>query len=72
MQSLKGYTAYKANRILGRTGQFWEEESYDHEVSNGAELDRIIRYVLDNPVKARLVTHWSQWKWSYCKWPERY
>ena len=72
MQSLKGYTAYKANRVLGRTGQFWEEESYDHEVSNGAELDRIIRYVLDNPVKARLVAHWSQWRWSYCKWPERY
>ena len=72
MQSLKGYTAYKANRVLGRSGQFWDEESYDHEVRNGPELRRIIRYVLNNPVKARLVRHWSEWKWSYCKWPEEY
>lgn len=72
MQSLKGYTAFKANRVLGRSGQFWDEESYDHEVRNGLELRRIIRYVLNNPVKARLVRHWSEWKWSYCKWPEDY
>jgi len=72
MQSLKGYTAYKANRVLGRSGQFWDEESYDHEVRSSGELRRIIRYVLNNPVKARLVQHWSEWKWSYCKWPEEY
>jgi len=30
-QSLKGYTAREANRLLGRTGQpFWQDESYDH------------------------------------------
>jgi REP element-mobilizing transposase RayT len=32
-QSLKGYTAREANRLLGRTGQtFWQDESYDHWV----------------------------------------
>lgn len=72
MQSLKGYTAYKANRVLNRSGQFWDEESYDHEVRNTSELGRIIRYVLNNPVKARVVRHWSEWKWNYCKWPEEF
>jgi putative transposase len=65
MKSLKGYTAYKANRLLNRTGAFWEEESYDHEVDTPADLGRIVNYVLDNPVKAGLVDHWSEWKWSY-------
>ncbi|MEO6333527.1 MAG: transposase, partial [Pyrinomonadaceae bacterium] len=67
MKSLKGYTAYKANRVLNRMGSFWEEESYDHEVKNTEEFYRIVRYVLNNPVKAGLVGHWTDWKWSYCR-----
>lgn len=65
MQSLKGYTAHEANRILNRTGQFWEIESYDHQVRNAEELDRIVKYVLHNPVKAGLVKNWRDWKWNW-------
>ncbi len=65
MKSLKGYTAWGANRALGRKGTFWEEESYDHVVRDGAEFDRIVNYVLNNPVKAGLVKDWQEWKWSY-------
>jgi REP element-mobilizing transposase RayT len=68
MHSLKRHTARKANQILGRTGAFWQHESYDHVVRNDAELDRIIKYVLNNPVKAGLVDDWTKWKWSYCKY----
>ena len=55
MQSLTGYTAWKANRLLGRSGAFWHHESYDHAVRNVSEWQRIITYVLNNPVKAGLV-----------------
>ncbi|MEP7149808.1 MAG: hypothetical protein ABI857_13090 [Acidobacteriota bacterium] len=65
MQSLKGYTAHEANKVLNRTGAFWEVESYDHEIRDGEELGRVIRYVLNNPVKAGMVDHWSDWKWTY-------
>lgn len=67
MQSLKRYTAWQANEVLGRRGQFWQHESYDHVVRNAAELDRIRRYVLNNPVKAGLVETWDKWPWSFCK-----
>ena len=67
MQSLKGYTAFEANSLLGRRRQFWHHESYDHVVRNEQELQRIRRYVLQNPVKAGLVAHWEEWPWSYCK-----
>ena len=65
MKSLKGYTAWAANRVLGRRGTFWEQESYDHVIRNDAEFYRIMNYVLNNPVKAGLVSSWKQWKWSY-------
>ena len=65
MKSLKGYTAWKANRALNRKGTFWQAESYDHVVRNPAEFTRVVKYVLDNSVKAGLVGHWRDWKWSY-------
>jgi REP element-mobilizing transposase RayT len=68
MHSLKRYTAYEANQILGRSGAFWQHENYDHYVRGEAELERIIKYVINNPVKAGLVDDWKSWKWTYCKY----
>ena len=68
MHSLKGYTATEANRVLGRSGCFWQEESYDHIVRDEAELNRIRRYVLYNPVKAGLVDDPEKWPWNYAKY----
>ena len=67
MQSLKGYTARVCNRILGRQGGFWQHESYDHWVRDEAECERIIRYVVANPVRAGLVDHWRDWPWTYVR-----
>jgi REP element-mobilizing transposase RayT len=68
MHSLKGFTAVSANGVLGRTGAFWEHESYDHVVRDEAELNRIRRYVLYNPVKAGLVAAPEDWPWSWASW----
>ena len=68
MHSLKRYTAHESNLILSRTGPFWQHENYDHFIRDAAELERIIKYVLNNPVKAGLVNDWTDWKWSYCKY----
>ncbi|MFO7584134.1 MAG: transposase [Anaerolineales bacterium] len=68
MHSLKRHTARQANLLLGREGTFWQHENYDHFVRDDAELGRIIRYVLHNPVKAGLADDWKNWKWSFCKY----
>lgn len=67
LKNLKSYTALQANRILKREGAFWNEESYDHLIRNTAELKKIIRYTLYNPVKAKLVKNWQDWHHTYCK-----
>jgi REP element-mobilizing transposase RayT len=65
MQSLKGYTAFKANQLLGREGEFWAHESYDHWIRDYDEGQRTVAYVLNNPLKAGYVKRWQDWKWNY-------
>lgn len=65
MESLKRHSARQSNIVLQRTGHFWQKESYDHVVRDGNELNNIIRYVIDNPVKAGLVSSSDQWRWTY-------
>lgn len=67
LQELKRYTAREANKILGRSGQFWQRESYDRVIRDNKELERTIKYVLYNPVKANLAKHWKDWPYTYCK-----
>lgn len=67
LHSIKRHTAREANKIICRTGKFWQHESYDHVVRKGDELEKIIWHVLNNPVKAGLVKNWENWKWSYVK-----
>lgn len=62
---VKGTSARSANKILGRDGQrFWQDESFDHWVRNGAEFIRIKSYIEHNPVKAGLVKFPEDWPWS--------
>ena len=67
MHSLKRHTGRHANQILKRTGDFWEHENYDHYARDEAEFQRIVNYVLNNPVKAGLVSKPEDWKWSFCR-----
>ena len=59
VQSWKGFSARMANCQLGRSGAFWQAESYDHLVRDAAELAHAVRYVAENPVRAGL----SDWPW---------
>jgi putative transposase len=65
MHTMKGYSAGRANRLLGRSGAFWLHESYDHCVRGARELERIIAYLVNNPVKAGLVSDWQAWPWTF-------
>jgi REP element-mobilizing transposase RayT len=59
VHSWKSFTAKEANALLRRSGDFWQAESYDHMIRNSADFHHAVRYVLDNPIKARL----KNWQW---------
>jgi putative transposase len=65
LQNIKSKTAIESNKILNRNGRFWQQESYDHIVRNETEMERILNYVLNNPVKAGLCEKWEDFKWNY-------
>ena len=65
VKSWKQFSALRARRVLNLTaGRFWQPETYDHWVRDAAEHERITRYILQNPVKARLCARPEDWPWS--------
>ncbi len=64
LHSIKSYTAHEANKLLGRTGQFWQHESFDRYIRNNEHFVNVIKYIERNPVKARLCDEPSGWEFS--------
>jgi len=64
LHSWKSFTANKANKLLGRTGEFWQPEYYDHLIRDAEDFDHAVEYVLRNPENAGL----KEWKWVGHKW----
>ncbi len=54
LQRLKGASARMINQALGRSGTFWQAETFDHIVRSEAQLDHYRRYIAGNPDKAGL------------------
>ncbi len=67
LHSWKSFTAKQANKQLGETGCFWQEESYDHLIRDEDDFDHQLIYLLQNPEKAGL----ADWPWMTCKRQDR-
>jgi putative transposase len=64
LQQLKSFTAVQCNKVLGRSGEFWMHEGYDHVIRKG-RFGYVVAYVLNNPVKAGLCTQWREFPHTY-------
>ncbi len=64
VHSIDRFTALRCNQVLGRQGEFWQREPYDHWVRSPEVLERILLYVEGNPVKAGLVQSPHEWRHS--------
>jgi REP element-mobilizing transposase RayT len=55
MQGIKDVSSKQCNALLGRTDQaFWQDEFFDHIVRSFAQYERFVRYIKENPLKAKL------------------
>ena len=68
----KNYTAREANKVLGRRGAFWAREDFDHWIRSREKFEGTVRYIANNPVKAGMVSDWSEWKWTVVEDSVRY
>ncbi len=55
MKTIKGGAAYELNKRLERKGKFWQTENFDHLIRNAQDLREKWDYIMENPVRARLV-----------------
>ncbi len=65
VRSLKSYTAHETNRILHRTGQFWDDFHFDRIIRDERDYANVVNYILMNPVAAGLVDKPEKWRDSY-------
>lgn len=70
--SWKSYTSKAANKVLGRTGHFWQDEYFDRYIRNETHLRKAVRYTENNPVKAVLAREPAEWQWSSARWRDEY
>ena len=63
LERFKGRSARWINQELGRSGRFWQEDWFDRWMRHEGELTKTIDYIRNNPVKAKLVSEWKDYRW---------
>src|SRR5713226_6204038 len=56
--AIKGASAHKINKVLGRRGRVWQPESFDHVLRSSESLLQKVQYLLENPVRQGLAARW--------------
>ena len=64
MRFLKGNSANHLNRLIGKTGQFWQHSTHDEVIKTKEQFLNACFYVWLNPVKAALVTDPAEYAYS--------
>ena len=67
LKRIKGSSAFYANRLLKRKGNFWAKESYDMYIRNERMYDNVLAYILNNPVDAGIVESWEEYPHSFVR-----
>ena len=68
MHSLKSYTANKINDLRDRHGPLWQWHYHDHAIRQDEDLNEVVLYTLNNPVRAGLVSDFHDYPFWYCRW----
>ncbi len=55
MQRIKGRSAISINRALASHGQIWQRGFHDHALRNEDDVHATARYIVANPLRAKLV-----------------
>jgi REP element-mobilizing transposase RayT len=65
MQAIKGASAHRINKALGRQGKVWEAESFDRALRREESIGDKVDYILGNPVGKGLVEKPLEYRWLW-------
>ena len=66
-QKVKSESAHRVNKLLNRTGRVWQDESFDHVLRREEGILTKVKYIIENPVRAGLVTAPADYPWIWYK-----
>lgn len=64
-QEIKSVSAHRINKETGHVGRVWQEESFDRALRREEGLVAKIQYMLNNPVRAGLVSSSAEYRWIW-------
>ena len=72
LQNWKSISAVAANKLLKRSGSFWQREYWDTFMRSEEQENTAIRYVENNPVKAKLCRTAEEWQFSSARFRDEF
>ncbi len=64
IKELKSFTANMINKYLNRKGDFWARDYFDTFIRDEEHFNNCIRYIDNNPVKAKRTNDPLAWRWG--------
>jgi REP element-mobilizing transposase RayT len=65
LRAIKGASARGINRLTGRAGPVWQDESFDHVLRGDESLRETVDYIRQNPVRKGLVETPENYRWLW-------
>jgi REP element-mobilizing transposase RayT len=65
LRAIKGSSARSINKLTGRTGPVWQDESFDHVLRGDESLRETIEDICQNPVRKGLVQKSEDYRWLW-------
>ncbi|KKL20790.1 hypothetical protein LCGC14_2451940, partial [marine sediment metagenome] len=65
MNGIKGASVHSINRLLGRKGKIWQDESFDHLLRSTESAQQKVEYLSGNPVRKGLVSSVDDYSWVW-------
>ena len=68
VQQMKARSALAVQAATGERGSLWQSGYYEHQLRGSEDLLMQARYIVANPVRAKLVAGLSDYPFWWCRW----
>ncbi|SRR5579871_232674 len=65
LKAIKGTSARSINKLTGRNGPVWQDESFDHVLRGNESFRETVDYIRQNPVRKGLVQKPEDYPWLW-------
>jgi putative transposase len=68
MRHFKGLASHEINLLKDSRAPVWQKGFHDHALRSDESLERVARYIVENPLRAGLVKQLADYPLWHCAW----